>query len=113
MLAKESGNFEDEGDEGDEEGEEGEEDENAVLPRPRKSRKVTDSINEEADAPAEEDEHDGAPSCAKDILHLEDSEDEGRPPLAADDLEDLEGASPTPVLQQNHEVSISSCLTLS
>ena len=49
-----------------------------ALARPRKSRKVTDSSDEKADAPAEDslEENEADPSCTKDVLHLEDSEDE-------------------------------------
>jgi hypothetical protein len=108
MLAKECGDFEDQEDE------EGEEDESMDLPRPRKSRKVTDSSDEEADAPAEDalEEDEADPSCAKDVLHLDSSEDEAPPP-AGDDLEDLEGTLPTPSLQQDHEVSVTYFLILS
>ena len=106
MLAKESADFEEgEEDDCDEGGDE------SIMPaagRPRKSRKVSlDSSDEEAEAPAEDplEEDEADPSCAKDVLRLDDSSDEEPPPEEppANDL--VADSSSTPMLQ-DHEVSV-------
>jgi hypothetical protein len=94
MLAKESADFEegeeDDCDEGDDE---------SIMPatgQPRKSRKVSlDLSDEEAEAPAEDplEEDEADPSCAKDVLRLDDSSDEEPP---ANDL--VADSSSTPML---------------
>ena len=103
MLAKESADFE----EGDDEG--GDE---SVIPAtgwPTKSRKVvSDLSDDEAEAPAEDllEEDEADPSCAKDVLHLDDSSDDEPP---ANDL--VEDTSSMTMLY-NHKVSVSSGLIL-
>ncbi|KAG2121039.1 uncharacterized protein F5147DRAFT_766904 [Suillus discolor] len=109
MLAKESADFEEE--DNHEDGEEGEDESVISATRwPRKSRKVTfDSSDDEAEAPAEDplEEDEANPSCAKDILCLEDSSDEEPTPEESPANVSVEDASSTHMLQ-DYEIVIKS-----